>query len=656
MPAWRKPVVFDLALFLTVGIGIVIATWPTIRVDNVEIGDFAANSILIQDAKHLGLFKGNYSRIGVNHPGPAILYVLALGELLFHDLLHLTKSAFSGQLVAGCLYTAGWTAVVGSEFRKISRSAAVALPAVAVFLLAMACFNYNFFSDIWFPNLYVFPFAAMTIALARLIDGHADSLIPLAVAAGFLFDGHVSFAPMLVVVLVVAVLGNALLYRRVPARLVAGALFLRTHRRRVLVAAGLFLLFVAPLAIETLVSWPGPIKGYLSFGSEQEPHTVREAILFLSVYWGGLAPLVGGVAGLALAVAATRFDGAFGESIRAIAFASIAASAALFVYARYGVDFVEFDYLGYFYHSVPCLAAGTMTLIAFKAAGTRFLRVTAIVVTVACLAFTFSKVQRPVRDLDQYNVPALSGLYAPIKAAAVDGRLVLDLDNQHDWGHLWTHLVGVQAYAQRRGENLFCINRNWHVLFTPSARCTPDELETRPRYLMRTMTKDKPWNHPVAFEALGLQFSPYTREDITDAGYISVVAKPILFDDSLLESGWSPAEAEYVWSTAAEAHLSVRVRPDFSGNIALDLGSFITPTHPRIDVSALVDGVPSGNFVFTQQQLRQTLTLPVKARSQKGFVEIVLKIDKPMSPRSARAGNDIRTLGVSLYGLEAKGK
>src|SRR5205814_995066 len=68
-----------------------------------EDGDAAANSILIARAKRLELLVGNYSRCGFNHPGPALLYVQAGGELLFHDLCGLVPSPYNGQALAALL-------------------------------------------------------------------------------------------------------------------------------------------------------------------------------------------------------------------------------------------------------------------------------------------------------------------------------------------------------------------------------------------------------------------------------------------------------------------------------------------------------------------------------------------------------------------------
>jgi len=56
------------------------------------VGDFAANELLVIDAKHFTLLHGHYSRLGFFHPGPYYLYALALGETLSVDLVPLLGS------------------------------------------------------------------------------------------------------------------------------------------------------------------------------------------------------------------------------------------------------------------------------------------------------------------------------------------------------------------------------------------------------------------------------------------------------------------------------------------------------------------------------------------------------------------------------------
>src|SRR5947209_7482485 len=65
-----------------------------------EDADMGANSILVEQARHLSLLTGNYSRDHFHHPGPAYLYVKAAGESLFWAWLHVVPSAWNGQLLA----------------------------------------------------------------------------------------------------------------------------------------------------------------------------------------------------------------------------------------------------------------------------------------------------------------------------------------------------------------------------------------------------------------------------------------------------------------------------------------------------------------------------------------------------------------------------
>src|SRR5215471_11264585 len=57
-----------------------------------EQGDAGANSILIEQARHFTLLVGNYSRQRFHHPGPAYMYVQAIGEYLFQNALHLVPT------------------------------------------------------------------------------------------------------------------------------------------------------------------------------------------------------------------------------------------------------------------------------------------------------------------------------------------------------------------------------------------------------------------------------------------------------------------------------------------------------------------------------------------------------------------------------------
>ncbi len=75
-----------------------------------EVGDFAANALQIEHAKHLSEWLGNYSRFGFHHPGPAFFYVYAIGDLVFRDLLHLVQAPANAYLL-------GWSPAPGRVLR-----------------------------------------------------------------------------------------------------------------------------------------------------------------------------------------------------------------------------------------------------------------------------------------------------------------------------------------------------------------------------------------------------------------------------------------------------------------------------------------------------------------------------------------------------------
>ena len=132
--------------------------WHVIAGAANETGDSAANSLLVQDAKSLVLLTGNYSRVGFNHPGPALLYMLAFGEWAFHDVLHVAPSPYGGQLIALALCNAGWIVAGFGVLRRIAGSASSAALMGSVFLVAATDSNAGMLASAWFPHLYILPF------------------------------------------------------------------------------------------------------------------------------------------------------------------------------------------------------------------------------------------------------------------------------------------------------------------------------------------------------------------------------------------------------------------------------------------------------------------------------------------------------------------
>src|SRR5580700_8609368 len=103
----------------------------------VEHSDFAANSLLVQQAKHFRLLTGHYSRWRFHHPGPAFLYLFALGEFLFYDLLHVVPAPYNGQLLITIIFDGALLSAALYVFRRHTKlSVPLALLVVLVVLLS----------------------------------------------------------------------------------------------------------------------------------------------------------------------------------------------------------------------------------------------------------------------------------------------------------------------------------------------------------------------------------------------------------------------------------------------------------------------------------------------------------------------------------------
>lgn len=614
---------------------------------NVEIGDFAANSLLIQDAKSFDLLVGNYSRVGFNHPGPAILYVLAAGEWFFHDVLHWVPSPFSGQLVAIALYNAFWILLLLLLFRRFSLTGSLACLGLATFAVVAAFENHSFFSGAWFPELYFFPFAVALLALARLASGAGDSLGVLGLSTGFLVNGHASFAALLGVMLVVVLVGNFLLEN--GTRRVVSPGFLMLNRWRLLFGSVVLLLFFVPLLILTVRHFPGPIGEYASFGGTHKANSFKDAANFVLYFWGGLPS---GVMALIFGLVLWRYEGAVElrtQFVRPVLLSSLAATIALLLYAMFGIDLLVFPYIGFFYYAVPALIAGAGAIVLLSVLRESSKVVTSAVLSVLLVWGCFAHVKKPPGYASHYQAAQIIELYNALAALKPgSGRMVLDLDNSVDWGEVWLKVLGVEAYAKRQGNDLFCVNRNWHISFTRAALCHVSELDT-PHFVVRNASASDPREPLASFAGMSVYRAQVV--DSLPARYLSVADNRSLFAESLLGRGWSTVENEFAWSEGYVANISVPVPKGFTGRLELDLGAFLPKADSTQKASFQIEGGGSADAMFSARQSRQRVSFSLN-NWQGGSVQLAIAIESPKSPLSVGMSSDSRALGLSIYGIE----
>lgn len=657
----RRALQFFLLLVLFTA-GLACVNWDAIRTVNHESSDFAANTLLVLDAKRLQLIHGHYSRVGFNHPGPALLYVLAFGELLFHDWLHLVPSPFSGQLLAADVFDAAWLAAIVAMVRRMSGHMSghmvPALLCAAVMVLVLAWSDRAIVGGIWFPHLFVLPYAALLVASARLVQGRADTLGTLAVAAGFLFNGHAAFMPILGLNLLMTLAANRVLARRAPALRIVGRLWLAMHRRALLLAAAILFLFFVPLIIATVREFPGPLYDYLKFARANKANTPLDAARFVGVYWGlgHGAPARGALAwGLALAAlliaGLRRVPPAFARDARALGIIFLVATLSVLYYAWAGVDMLGQVYIAAFYFAVPALAAGLLALIGYASIRIRARQAAAAMLALLAVAGAWHWLRVPPDYAYFYNYANVASLYEQLRRLPGHGRVVLDLDLGPDattQGEVWGNTMGLLAYAARQGVDLACVNDNWHISFTRPKRCRPEEVAGGRRYQVRHTDAPDPVRGEPDAEGQGLSlFRAGAPPRLLT--WITVKEEPAWFRQ-ILGEGWSAIEGDSVWSDGPLAVLRLPADAGRGRMLTLDLGSFVPGHGARIRLQAVANGRAAGSWTFypTERRRRVTLDLgPAPGAAQ----HIVLAIDKPLRPVDHGIGRDTRRLGVSLYGI-----
>ena len=178
-----------------------------------EQGDGGANSILIEQARHFTLLVGNYSREHFNHPGPAYMYVQAIGEYLFQNALHLVPTAWNAHMLSVFALDCAFVALAVGVVYGWTRSLRGAAACFAVFTGFVIAYPPILNSD-WMPYMYVLAYMVFIVAAGSVASGRAQDAWIFALTGWFLIHGHACF--LLFVPAVTAFVVAAVLWRRRP--------------------------------------------------------------------------------------------------------------------------------------------------------------------------------------------------------------------------------------------------------------------------------------------------------------------------------------------------------------------------------------------------------------------------------------------------------
>jgi len=256
------------------------------RQPSYEWGDYAANAIQIQNAKHLHELLGNYSRWGFHHPGPAFFYVFAAGEALFHDALHLVPQAINAQVLTIVIVNLVFLFASLYIVSRHSGSPWFLAPAIASSVSLIYTINRTVsaygvdtaLSSIWMPHVLLFCFLFFLVSSAAVACGEVRYLSVSAFTGLMLVHGHVAQA------LFVAVLTVMMIAALVWQRWRQGSLrtLLREARTQLIVCGALVGVFAAPILIDAVLHHPSNIDAIRAYVRDQVsfPTTPRQAFRY----------------------------------------------------------------------------------------------------------------------------------------------------------------------------------------------------------------------------------------------------------------------------------------------------------------------------------------------------------------------------------------
>lgn len=500
------PAVVGLLTTLVVAAGLLWRNRGVFSVPLYEVGDAAANSLLINDAKAFDLLVGHYSRVGFNHPGPAVLYLQAAGEALFTDLLGLTPAAHNGQLVAVMLLHAATLGAVAAILQRWSGRWPVTAVGVAVALAWYAAHEFSL-AGAWIPVLVIPPFLLLLVASASVAAGHARTLPVLALTGGLLVHAHVAFVLPVTVLAATAVVVWAARERLSPRGL------LGRSPRAWAVAGAVVAAFLAPIVANTVLNWPGEVPKYLSYSAQDEAAvepTLGMALLFSRRVWtstggpeGGAVPVAVALLVVLVAVAAAALaPRRLRLPLVLLTAVTLLAQALLVVYAFVGVDDLAQLYVGLFARSIPAallVGIGVAAAARLDAVAGRGAAALGVLAALAGLVAAASEASR-VRPEFTTAVPEV---LAPVVAAA-DGRPLL-LDVGEGLGP-FIDATALLLHAERTGVDACVVDEHLRVQVTAERICTPEQLDE---------------GRVVALEAQGSRADP-----TTSAGFSDITVEP----------------------------------------------------------------------------------------------------------------------------------
>ncbi len=448
----------------------------------VPWGDNAADDLLVLDAKTLNLLHGNYSRFGFYHPGPWFLLVAAAGEYVFYDWTGCFSSYLGAQIftislthgIALAICCRLWLLVTGRVslglLATLIIAATILAPVSPVNLLVMR----------WTPYAAVAASLLAATGLAGVVLRGPTWFPVMVLGCAQMIHAHASFLGIVPVMLGIALL-LALLTGTLPFNLVSVRAVFRSrhHRLAVLFSAGIAALYALPIALHTILHWPGEFGRYRAFVGLLPPQPIGDALRYEAAFipadgaWLLLLIPNGIVRGCgATSVVALSRTGLRSASL--IVFFSAALPA--FWYSWKGVDDTSHSYLLVWFASFVGTALVAALFHAAQAVRLELPWNIALYVVAVGVSLRVVFGLSPGLMIDVANnlawQPTVARLLSEPAPVGFDKtELVLDRSKEA-WGPAWIETVGVLDAMKRAGRSDYCVSPGtWHILFERSNRC-----------------------------------------------------------------------------------------------------------------------------------------------------------------------------------------
>lgn len=463
--------------FLVVATGVVVHNRRLFHDRMLELGDAAANSVLVDAAKHLTLLTGHYSRVGFHHPGPAVLYLQAAGEALFYDLLHVVPTPYNGQVLAIVGLQAAVVAAVVAAVHSWWPRWSVAAAALATVVAWQAAHDYTLTAT-WMPLVVVGPFLLLMVAAASVAAGRAGQLWLLAAVGGLLVHAHVEFALFVPVLATAAVATWAVSTRSTPRQL------WREHRRNWLAALGVVALFLLPIALDMALHWPGEVSRYIGYTLHNQRAGHRPGLLDALAYarqfwvpghgrWNLVPPLLVSAAAAAAWTAPSRLR----RPLLYLTGSAVLAEALFVLYALKGIDDLTQAYVGTFSTSVPlALLLVVVTALAARLPAALSPAVVALAAVVTAVALTGRGV-----DLRAETTATFPSTLAAVQAAVGPAPVALDIG---PGAGPFLDGMGLLESLTRAGTPTCVLNPELRVQVSTARLCTPQQAAAGRRVLV----------------------------------------------------------------------------------------------------------------------------------------------------------------------------